>query len=92
MLIKFKHRPSCEGTDTEQWFSQNSGEYKNQELLTRICAGCPARQQCLEYALEYSVIGFWAGTTDRRRKELRRKMGIIPKPILPEWELNRRGA
>ncbi len=92
MLPRFKNRPACEGTDTELWFTADSGEYKNEPTLFRICRGCPARSECLDYALEYNVIGYWAGTTDRRRKELRRQLNIIAKPLLPEWELHKRGA
>ena len=35
-----------------------------------ICGSCPARQDCLEYALaDLSLVGIWAATTlnDRRR-------------------------
>ena len=35
-----------------------------------ICGACPARQDCLEYALaDLSLVGIWAATTlnDRRR-------------------------
>ena len=92
MVPRFKNRPACEGTDTEQWFTGDSGEYRNEPTLFRICRGCPARSECLDYALEYNVIGYWAGTTDRRRKELRRQLKIVAKPLLPEWELHKRGA
>jgi WhiB family transcriptional regulator, redox-sensing transcriptional regulator len=92
VIPRFKQRPACEGTDTELWFPGDGNEYKNKETLIRICNGCPARQQCLEYALEYNVDGFWAGTTDHQRKRIRSQRKMIPKPLLPEWELRKRGA
>ena len=37
------------------------------------CAGCPVRQQCLEYALaDPSLVGLWGGTTERERRTIRR--------------------
>ncbi len=92
MVPRFKNRPACEGTDTEQWFSKDSGEYMNERMLFRICQGCPANNECLDYALNNKVLGYWAGTTERKRKLIRRQLGITAKPVLPEWELNRRGA
>ena len=92
MILKLKNRPACEGTDTEMWFPGNGKEYTHKEYLIKICGGCPARQECLEYALEYNVDGFWAGTTDHQRKQIRRQKRMIPKPVLPEWEISRRGA
>ena len=67
MIPKFKNKPACEGTDNEMWFPHKQGEYKEQQLLFRICNGCPAKAECLEYALEWNVDGYWAGTTDRHQ-------------------------
>lgn len=92
MIPRFKNRPACEGTDTNMWFAQNGKEYKEKELLIRICNGCPAKLECLEYALEWNVDGFWAGTTDGRRKEIRRHRRMVAKPLLPDWEIRNRGA
>ena len=92
MIPKFKNRPACEGTDNDMWFPYKQGEYKEMQLLSRICNGCPAKAECLEYALEWNVDGYWAGTTDRQRKLMRRQLGKSARPLLPEWELSRRGA
>lgn len=41
----------------------------------RICAGCPVRDICLEYALEAKIEhGVWGGTSERQRHRLRRNM------------------
>lgn len=92
MIPQFKNRPACEGTDTELWFPVGTGDVKDKAMLTRICNGCSAKYECLEYSLKWNVDGFWAGTTARDRTMLRRKRNLIPKPLLPEWELNKRGA
>lgn len=82
MVIRFKNKPACEGTDTEMWFP-NSSEYPNKHLLIKICNSCPASNQCLEYALEYEVDGWWANTTSQSRRKIRAERGIIAKPVLP---------
>lgn len=82
MIPKFKNAPACEGTNTEMWFSRNS-EYESEYLLKKICGGCPAKRECLAYALEYEVDGWWANTTAKRRKQIRLEQGIIAKPVLP---------
>ena len=38
-----------------------------------ICAGCPVRPACTDYALEHHEIqGIWGGTTEQERRKLRR--------------------
>jgi WhiB family redox-sensing transcriptional regulator len=79
---KWKSTPACAGTNTELWFSENEkAGYDEKNLLKRICAGCEVRNQCLEYSLNHSVMGYWAGTTPRERQKLRKKLGIISTPI-----------
>lgn len=88
MIPKFKNRPACEGTNTDMWFEET--DFSNHKLLKRICNGCPARTECLDYALHHNVMGFWGGTTHHQRRMLRRQSGIIPLPVIPEWEYRRR--
>jgi WhiB family redox-sensing transcriptional regulator len=39
-----------------------------------ICAGCPVREPCLEYALENRVEhGVWGGTSERARVRIARQ-------------------
>ncbi len=39
----------------------------------KICANCPVREQCLEYALvEHVDHGVWGGTSERERRRLTR--------------------
>jgi hypothetical protein len=38
----------------------------------QICASCPVRQECLDYALSYGITyGIWGGLTERDRRPLR---------------------
>lgn len=41
-----------------------------------VCAGCPVREQCLDFALRTRQNdGVWGGHTETDRRRLRRKMG-----------------
>lgn len=86
MIPIFKNRAACEGTDTNMWFTDSSA-YKEQQLLLKICKGCSARNECLNYALKYNVLGFWAGTSELIRNNLRKKLNIIGKSVIVEWEI-----
>jgi hypothetical protein len=38
----------------------------------RICASCPVRQPCLDYAISHAITsGIWGGLTERDRRALR---------------------
>jgi len=83
-VFRPKNRPSCEGTDVDMWFPE--GDFSNNKLLKRICDGCPAKAECLEYSLHHNVIGFWAGTTYFERRLIRKQNNIKALSITPEWD------
>jgi hypothetical protein len=42
------------------------------EPARRICAVCPVRQPCLDYALSHAIVhGIWGGLAERDRRVLR---------------------
>ena len=77
---------SCIGLDPEMFFPKNSIEPELEELLQKICMNCPVFDDCLDYALKVKVSGFWAGTTETRRVELRRFFKITPVRIDEEYK------
>lgn len=41
------------------------------ELARHVCATCPVKTQCLEYALENRIDhGVWGGTSERERRRI----------------------
>ena len=44
------------------------------QVAQRICAECPAKAECLEYALDNRVDhGVWGGASERERRRLLRQ-------------------
>jgi len=69
---------ACIGMDPELFFTTNNMPHKLEQLLEKTCLRCPIFDNCLDYALNVKVDGYWAGTTDKTRIELRRFFGITP--------------
>ena len=48
------------------------GRGQSAEPARRICASCPVRQPCLEFALRHGIThGIWGGLAERDRRALR---------------------
>jgi WhiB family transcriptional regulator, redox-sensing transcriptional regulator len=61
---------ACRGVDPAAFFpSDNTGV----EAAQRLCAACPVRPECLEFALESRLDhGVWGGTSERERQRILR--------------------
>jgi WhiB family redox-sensing transcriptional regulator len=43
--------------------------------LRELCATCPVRPECLEFALaDLTIVGLWGGTDDAERRGMRRQV------------------
>jgi len=65
----------CKGADPGVWFPSASGYQaaKAAGPAKAVCAACPARVRCLEWALESGEAeGVWGGTTPGERAAIRR--------------------
>ena len=62
---------ACRGTDTEIFYPVTQDE--EAEALS-ICATCPVRAQCLDYAIRNrEAYGVWGGMTPEQRRRIRRE-------------------
>lgn len=62
-------------------YTKLASAYKHEKEAKAICAKCPYRMQCLEYAInDPSLLGIWGGTTERQRRTIRseKKRKLIP--------------
>ncbi len=63
-------RAACRGVDTEIFYPA-SPEQEAEAL--GICATCPVRAQCLDFAVRNKeTYGIWGGTTPEQRRRMRR--------------------
>ena len=61
-------RALCAEADPDEWFPEKGGSSRKAKA---ICAGCPSRLPCLEYALENNEgYGIWGGLSEQERHRL----------------------
>jgi len=84
--VKFKEQVNCADTDPEAFFTVEAAKtYPNVNMLKRICGGCDAKAECLDYALKHNVMGYWGNTTEHQRRALRKKLNIIPRELYLDY-------
>ena len=69
-------KAACAGKNTELFFVDEPEEPYPAELKG-LCKNCPVNNDCLQYAIKYRMQGYWGGTTDAERKQIKRKSAII---------------
>lgn len=85
----FKHA-ACKGK-TELMFPKQHKDITYIAQARAICKGCPVREHCLEYALEFppaDMHGVWAGLTSRQLAAEQRRRKVKPtRPTLAQmWQ------
>jgi WhiB family transcriptional regulator, redox-sensing transcriptional regulator len=74
--IGWQYQAACRGEDSELFFAPNYFEKKEEKDAREarakvICARCPVRDECLEYALRNrEPHGIWGGLNELERKAL----------------------
>jgi WhiB family redox-sensing transcriptional regulator len=77
----WRHRARCLTSDPELFFpvgTTGPAEAQTREAKA-VCALCPVREECLEWALEtHQDVGVWGGLSEeeRRRHHRRRSRGV----------------
>jgi WhiB family transcriptional regulator, redox-sensing transcriptional regulator len=63
-------RAACRGQAAELWVGGPRASYEAQRA---VCAACPVRRECLDFALaDLELVGCWGGTDERERRAMRR--------------------
>lgn len=61
----------CTQADPDMFFPEGQGASAAE--AKRLCALCPVKAECLEFALaHHEAWGVWGGLTDKQRRGLRR--------------------
>jgi WhiB family redox-sensing transcriptional regulator len=61
---------ACRGADPSLFFPEQGESVKEAKA---VCARCPVRADCLDYAMEnHEVVGIWGGLSARERRQLSR--------------------
>jgi WhiB family redox-sensing transcriptional regulator len=61
---------ACRSADPDLFFPVAVGTAAGEQIsrALRICAGCPVRQQCFDFAMRSrESVGIWGGTTPEER-------------------------
>jgi WhiB family redox-sensing transcriptional regulator len=72
----WRHRAACLGEDPELFFPIGTSGPALTDLADaqRVCATCPVRDRCLQWAVDHNVDhGVWGGLGEDQRKYLRRR-------------------
>jgi WhiB family transcriptional regulator, redox-sensing transcriptional regulator len=64
---------ACRGLDPELFYAEGGASVAKAK---GICAQCPLRPKCLEWAIAREEFGVWGGTTARERAAIRRERGV----------------
>lgn len=71
MNLAWRQRAACRGVDPDIFYPASDEEA---EAAKAICAQCPVREACLEYALaNRERDGVWGGATERERRRIVRQ-------------------
>ncbi len=90
--MTWREQAACLGADLGTFFvglgQRGQGRISNaaKTRALALCAGCPVRAECLEYAVTtYQDDGIWGGMTASQRIRLRRKGrgGSVNTPTAP---------
>ncbi|AVO21663.1 WhiB family transcription factor [Mycobacterium phage MooMoo] len=63
-------RAVCQTTDPESFYPEKGSSTKDAK---QVCAGCPVRVECLQWALDNNEeFGVWGGYSERERRKIKR--------------------
>jgi WhiB family transcriptional regulator, redox-sensing transcriptional regulator len=71
MNLSWRQSAACRGVDPEIFYPASDEEAA---VAKAVCASCPVRQACLEFALaSRERDGVWGGATEKDRRRLLRQ-------------------
>ena len=81
-LAGWQGHAACRGEDAAYYFAPSYFEKRGEKLAReavakRICAACPVRRPCLDYALETREgHGVWGGLNETERRAILKRQAL----------------
>ncbi len=76
-LNSWKSKGECVGVDQDIFFPERGASTR---LAKAVCRRCNVQEECLEYAVNNGEkFGIWGGLSERERRAIRKKRGIVLK-------------
>jgi WhiB family redox-sensing transcriptional regulator len=76
--LDWKLKAACRNLDTSMFFPDTEADA---DAAKDVCAQCPVREACLEYALATRQHdGVWGGLTESERRRVRRRRSATARP------------
>jgi WhiB family redox-sensing transcriptional regulator len=74
--MSWRERAACRDVDPDLFFPVGTAGLTLVQIdeAKAVCAGCPVRERCLQWALDVGQVeGIWGGTTESERRATRRR-------------------
>jgi len=85
--ISWRDEAACKSVPTEAFFPEEGGV---PTTLAKLCAGCPVRSECLDFAVsDWTIYGIWAGTDEKERRKMRQSRQENKAPASPVEDFSR---
>lgn len=64
----WREQAACRGKETAKFFVEERGRSSLYDDARAVCAACPVRQECLDFAVKHRIVhGMWGGLSYRAR-------------------------
>ena len=74
LVDPWRAQAACRGMDANWFHPVRGGSVAAQR---EVCAGCPVKADCLQYALDNNInVGIYGGTTDKDRRKIKRGITV----------------
>ena len=83
MLGDWIGRAACRDEPKATFYGHEDGSRGLSLQAIRLCAACPVSPDCLDYAMKFEDHGYWGGTTAKKRREARERLGT--RVQRPQW-------
>ena len=81
--MKYPHFENavCQSIGVEPYYPYSKTLDAENKMAMNACNVCPEMEKCLKWALQHEDQGIWGGTTPNTRRKMRKKLGIVLKPL-----------